>query len=349
MDYQDPWVSDYYRMHPEAMPPGGRMKYGVVDWLHRRQEPRVLRQCAGITSVSADYPRQLSQRYEWLELEDWESGKLKMEANLGSRHLTPLLSPGDAARAGGNESGKQRPFVRHSLLSLVLPFPGDERDLQRVAADGTQQTSFSTSDGHRHWVYVGVCISQMLPALRAFFLALIEQLKLQPMLRENLRLHFIGTSYAAAGRGQKTVEPLAKEFGLDDLVVESTDRIPFSQTLRCLLDADALLVPGSDDPGYTASKLYPYILARKPLLVVFHEKSSVVRIVNQTKAGTVVTFRSGDDPAAIAEKITATGWLACPAIPATDWQAFEPYTARAMTHRLCDFFERVVGGQHGEQ
>ena len=51
---------------------------------------------------------------------------------------------------------------------------------------------------------------------------------------------------------------------------------------------------GSDDPGYTASKIYPYILAEKPLLAIFHEESSVVRILQETNAGTVVTFKTGE-------------------------------------------------------
>ena len=59
MDYQDPWVNDYYRQHTAAVPPGGRIKYAVADRLNRWAEPRVLRHCAGITSVSGEDPRQL--------------------------------------------------------------------------------------------------------------------------------------------------------------------------------------------------------------------------------------------------------------------------------------------------
>ncbi|MFS6828152.1 hypothetical protein [Cyanobium sp. ATX-6F1] len=45
---------------------------------------------------------------------------------------------------------------------------------------------------------------------------------------------------------------------------ERTDRLPLSLTLASLRAADALLVIGSDDPAYTASKLIPYLLARRP-------------------------------------------------------------------------------------
>ncbi|MCA9160075.1 MAG: hypothetical protein KDA72_17195, partial [Planctomycetales bacterium] len=60
---QDPWITDYYRTHPEVSPPGGRLTYKVVEWLARLEEPRVVRDCSGITTVSADYPKQLEERY----------------------------------------------------------------------------------------------------------------------------------------------------------------------------------------------------------------------------------------------------------------------------------------------
>jgi hypothetical protein len=100
-----------------------------------------------------------------------------------------------------------------------------------------------------------------------------------------------------------------------------------------------LIVPGSDDRGYTASKIYAYILARKPLLAVFHEQSSVVDILQKTRAGTVVPFQSAEAPESIANRILATGWVQNPTVPNTLWSEFEPYTAREMTRRLCRLFE----------
>ena len=144
-------------------------------------------------------------------------------------------------------------------------------------------------------------------------------------------------------------------------MTETTDRLPYFEALQCLLDADALIVPGSDDPGYTASKIYPYILARKPLLAIFHEQSSVVDVLRKTKAGTVIPFRSGETPEAISARILAFNWLrflplppvgrgtkgegfgsAISSPPFTDWLAFEPYTARSMTQKLCAIFDEVV-------
>lgn len=314
MDYQDPWVSDYYREHPEVPPPGGRLKYRIAEWLSRRQEPRVLQHCSGITSVSAAYPQQLSRRYPWLK----------------------LAPSGDQSERATNS---------HILLS-VLPFPGDERDLDRVRHSDIKQSVFDPNDGFKHWVYIGRGGEDMHLALGGLFCAL-QSLRGEGehAALSRLRLHFIGTSYAATGRGMKTIEPLAKKFGLQDLVHEQPDRIPYSQTLRCLLDAHALIVPGSDDAGYTASKIYPYLLAGKPLLAIFHQNSSVSSLMKSCGGGSLVEFVSKDHQEDLAARILASlpdlkhGSLRL--VP-LDWSAFSPYLAQAQASALNHFWTRCV-------
>lgn len=231
----------------------------------------------------------------------------------------------------------------------VLPFGAAEKDYEVLRELHVNQEIFS-KDGKWHWVYAGAFIREMNLALRSFFAALAQAIEKEPVVRSKLKLHFIGTNYAPRERAVKMVEPIARELGLANIVEEITDRQPYFQTLQCLLDADALIVPGSDDPGYTASKIYPCILAKKPLLAIFREESSVVDVLTKTKAGTVVTFKSGDQPEVVAGRILKSGWLdstLCsprPMIPPTDWTAFEPYTAREMTRRLCEVFDHAANG-----
>lgn len=321
MDYQDPWVSDYYREHPGVVPPGGRLKYGLASWINRRQEPQVLRECSGISSVSAAYPQQLARRYPWLRI-------LERGTEDGGQ-VSDLGAPGD-----------------HALPAMVIPFPGDVRDCDRVRQDNIRQSVFDPNDGLRHWVYVGRGGEDMSLAVRAFFFAIQLTLNSQPSRLNSLRLHFIGTSYAAAGQGKKTIEPLAAEFGLQKMVIEHPDRIAYSETLRCLLDADALVIPGSDDPGYTASKIYPYLLAGKPLLAVFHEQSSVVDLIRKVGGGTVIPFNTGEREDSIAARIE-TEWLATGgsdrAVPLNE-ETFAPYTARNQAGQLAEFFRSVLDG-----
>lgn len=316
MDYQDPWVNDYYEKHPEIVPPGGRLKYSISNWLAKKAEPYVLKHCSGITSVSPAYPKQLKERYS---------------------------------------------FLQDYFPELVAPFPGDERDLDRVRADSSiSQTVFNPNDGCIHWIYIGRGGRDMQVALRGFFAALRSRLRLSDdgldrenprnhascssLSASNLRIHFVGTSYASAGRGIKTIEPIANEYGLHGVVVEHTDRIPYSQTLRCLLDADALIVPGSNDPGYTASKIYPYLLARKPMLAIFHKSSSVADVIDRVGGATLVTFDGSENVDQLKNDVLAK-WLDLRAYAQAkplDVEKFEIYTARYQAKQLADFFASVL-------
>ena len=340
MDYQDPWVSDYYREHPEVNPPGGRLKYAITSWMSRRDEPRVLRECSGITSVSAAYPQQLENRYNFLKILPW-----------GQR--TRDEGRGPASDEHRYESFKKLSTVdarlstqSKSLPSLIIPFPGDERDFERVLSEGITQGVFDPKDGFCHWVYVGRGGKDMEMAVRSLFRSLKQcgDDHVQREFLKNLRIHFIGTSYAGAGRGAKSIEPIAVEEGLGEIVSEHPDRIPYSKTLRCLLDADALVVPGSNDPAYTASKIYPYLLAGKPMLAVFHENSSVVSLIGSVGGGVVIPFAMGDSIESIAERIKS-GWLACQRyekrVP-LNLEIFAPYMAREQAGQLAEFFRSIV-------
>jgi hypothetical protein len=225
----------------------------------------------------------------------------------------------------------------------VLPFGAAQADFDFLTSLKIKQNIFDPADGKEHWVYVGRGGYDMAFAARSLFQALATAKKQEIVNFSNLRLHFIGTDYAPPHLAQKTIEPLASEFGLAEIVTEHPARISYFEALQCLMDAHALIVLGSDDSGYTASKIYPYILAQKPLLAIFHEKSSVVAVLKATKAGTLVTFKEGDEIGTIARAVEAQ-WLRQypPTLPATDWAAFTPYSAREMTRQQCDIFNTVV-------
>ena len=237
------------------------------------------------------------------------------------------------------------PWLREEQL-LVLPFGGAAHDFEVLRQHPVPQQHFPrrTDPGAPlNWVYAGRGGPDMARALNGFFGGLKLALPRQPELG-NLRIHFLGTDYAAGARARPTVQPLAEAAGLGQLVIEKPHRLGYGETLQCLLDADALIIPGSDDSGYTASKLYPYILARRPLLAIFHRDSSVVDVLRSTRAGTCITFDAATSGTALARAVQAQ-WFQTQAYrqpPATDWPAFEPYTARAMTARLCGFFDRLM-------
>lgn len=226
--------------------------------------------------------------------------------------------------------------------AAVLPFGASPGDMALAARQMSERTA---APGVVCGVYVGRGGPDMQIALEIIFRALRLGLERNPTLFQQVRLEFTGTDYAPAEQAQKSVEPIAGAWGVKDQVAETPARVPYFGSLAKLLAADFLIIPGSDDPQYTASKIYPYILVKRPLLAVFHEASSAVEILNQTRAGTVVTFRSAADTAGAAERLY-TAWRSLlaglPFTPDTDWRAFEPYTAREMTRKQCELFARAV-------
>jgi hypothetical protein len=228
--------------------------------------------------------------------------------------------------------------ARYSELSerdfTVLPFAGAESDVQFARASPANHDVFSRDDGFIHWVYAGAAGPIMERSIRAFLAAVELKLEREPELRKRLKIHFVGTAYAGSARVGKTVEPIAAEFDLNGIVEERVDRLPFLVTLKLLADADALMIFGSDDPSYTASKVFPYVLARKPLLVIVHEENSVAEIVSRTRSGVVVTFNSDEPLGDIAARI-GSKWCEWPSSDLrTDWNEFDQYSSRSMTRRL---------------
>ena len=299
LDFQDPWVTDYYETHPEAQPPA---KYGMARRLHAILEPWTVKEADGLLAVSSDYIDALQTRYASVK----------------------------------------------SAPAATLPFGASPSDLEVIESHPQPNRHFSKSDGQKHGVYVGVVGDVMSTALNILFEAFKLGIEWTPSLFGSSHLHFIGTDYAPAGRARKTVEPIAARVGVADRVSEDTTRAPYFEALQLLKDADFLIVVGSNDPGYTASKIYPYIMARKPLLAVVHEKSTVVKVINDTRAGSVVTFPSSPTAEDIQRlsRLAAESWrailVALPYEPQTNWQQFERYTAREMTRQQCDLFDRVI-------
>jgi glycosyltransferase involved in cell wall biosynthesis len=189
-------------------------------------------------------------------------------------------------------------------------------------------------------VYVGRGGHDMQKSLSLIFKTFKRGLEVNPIFQK-CKFWFVGTSYALDGQGIKTIEPIAKNFDVLEYVEEITDRKPYFEVLTLLKASDILIIPGSDDKNYTASKLYPNILAKKPMLCVFHSNSSVVEIVQDLNVGEVVLFdkENADDKCmSVFNEILK----ALPFVPKTNWEKFEPFTAEAMTEQQCLFFNRTI-------
>lgn len=225
----------------------------------------------------------------------------------------------------------------------TLPFAFSLGDFDVLHKAKVEQQIFNNQDGLQHWAYVGRCGPDMQHSLRSLLTAFRNWVR-ESDDKPAVRMYFIGTDYAPKGMERYWVKPIAEELGIVEYVDERPLRIGYFEALRCLIDADALIVPGSEDPSYTASKIYPYLAAGKPLLTVFHENSSVNTVLHETGGGVGITFGSSESVDGTSQKIQDQ-WFNCSAFkstPQVDAKAFRLYGAEAMTHTLAAVFNNAI-------
>ena len=231
--------------------------------------------------------------------------------------------------------------------SAVIPFGVSEADFAGVQGDTAMAPAFSREPGCAHLVSVGAAGSIMSGALHALFTALRTLREEQPALAARLRLHFIGTSYAPAPQATPTVKPIAEEHGVGDLVIEHPARIGYPESLKTMLAADALLLLGSDDPGYTPSKIAPYFLADRPVLAFVPAGSAAETRLAELDFARVVPLPTANHARDAREffstLVTHPAQLQAGTRNKLLFDA--QFTARAGTRRLCEFFDHALGAQ----
>ena len=236
---------------------------------------------------------------------------------------------------------------RYEFLSrdrfTVLPFPASNLDYEFVDRHAIGQTVFS-DDGKIRWVYVGRGGHDMHLTLSMLFRQLALLIKQKPELRSILRLYFIGTSYAPAGTGAKTIEPVAREFGVADMVIERPDRIPYFEAISLHRQSDLILIVGSESSDYTASKLFNCVISGRKVLALFHRDSLVSALAKDIPSVFLATFdpKSGNN-ASETEVMSGLKWaLSTENDDVADNQdSIRPWLADASTKSQCEIFDRL--------
>jgi hypothetical protein len=244
VDWQDPWMTDYYE-RPGAPPPPGGWRYRFAQAEARTLEGPCLRAASGWVGASPAYERDLQARYPWF--------------------------------AG--------------LPRAVIPFGFDPDDYDIAARVGAG-ADFDGPAGTLHIASVGAVGPIMRPALEVVCAA-ARRLREAGKDDARFRLHFIGTSYAPPGAEQASVLPLAAAHGVADVVREIPARLRYFGALQTMRRAGALLLLGSDDPGYNPSKIAAVAFAGRPVLACVGHAALAAQLRQLGLAGVVETGASG--------------------------------------------------------
>ena len=183
-------------------------------------------------------------------------------------------------------SGTFEPIIHRNpkagkIPCVTIPLGGEVADFDFVRNRAESTRYFDPKDGNLHLSYVGTLLPLGFETLRALLRAVALLRSERPELYRHMRLHFFGTSNQRHPGAPERVLPVAEEIGVEDCVTEISPRIDYVNALAVLTQSTAILMMGSSEKHYTASKLYPALLARRPILAIYHEASSVVEVMRR--------------------------------------------------------------------
>jgi len=240
------------------------------------------------------------------------------------------------------------PWLPPDRLS-AMPYGAEPDDLVAAERLGVQPPDFSAGDGAVTICFTGAVQPKGRELVVAVLRALAQIRASGSALGGRLRLRFYGTSNLTWGHDRQTVLPLARELGVEDGVSEVPERIPYLQAMAVMQACDVILVMGSVDAYYHASKLYPAIVSGRPILAVCHAGSSIRTVMADTDAGTCVTFDRVEELAGrVGEIADAIERLAGRPRRVPAASAVEPFTARASTAVLARVLDRISAAPEGE-
>ncbi len=239
------------------------------------------------------------------------------------------------------ELADRYPFLDRSRMAGI-PIGGDPEDfasLRSALIHSPDQASpvpvFS---------YVGTALPRSAPLFDALLKGLllaraaINTRSAKPLIR------CVGTSNQPNETTTFRIKPIACSAGIDDAVIEEPARVPFLDALSILATTHAVLMIGSDEPHYTASKIYPGMMSGRPFLSLFHRDSSAHAILSKAGGGIALAFETPDELAALPPKIAdalVTLAIKPESVGKVDPAAYADYTAHAVAGRFAAIFDRL--------
>lgn len=136
--------------------------------------------------------------------------------------------------------------------------------------------------------------------------------------------------------------------GVAEFITEVPQRLPYLEALNVLIQSDGLLALGSDEPHYTASRIFPKLLARRPLLALSHTASSVCSIAAGADGVVVITHDHTRPPQSHVHQIADLlgQWLErgrAPDLPARD-ALLQNHLSENIARGFAAVFDRVRAG-----
>lgn len=281
---------------------------------------------------------------------DWGAAQKAISKAGVSHRLARWLEP-KAVRAAAfitsvsdiqNEQMAQRYPELDRRRFAAIPIGGDPEDFAS-ARNGATIPGNLLAPGMFNLSFVGTVMPRSAPLVRLFLTAVKRFSVQRPDLAARLRLNFIGTSNSTELR-TPLVAPIARELQVEAFVHEHCQRVAFTTALGLVACSDAVLMIGSDEAHYTASKIYPALMSGRPLVSLFHVASSSHTILKAAGGGLAYAYDPGQPTADLVDDISAglARLLMNPRqFGMVDPAAYRAYEAKAVAGQFARIFESL--------
>ena len=255
-------------------------------------------------------------------------------SNLVARFLEPYAVKKATLISGVStpyyQSVLDRNFKNKTIEHIGMPYGFDPNDHQIKL----ENINYPWDDypGCIPFIYAGAFLPKSDLFTDLLFKAIAE-LKAEEQWNQKVKLFFIGTG----NYSHKSVEEFSSQHLVEDVVVEIRERFPFLHILNFLSAARGVLLIGSTEKHYTASKTYQSLLSEKPVFSIMHSESSAVTVFKECNAANYLCeyFENGSNKDFLRQiKQTFTDFVAGKKEYLPDLNKLDSYSAKKSTEAL---------------
>lgn len=198
-----------------------------------------------------------------------------------AKRLEPIAVKKAALISGVSTSYYQavldRNFKNQHIAHVGMPY-GFDPDDHTISLEGITYP-WSDDPATIPYVYAGAFLPQSYQFMEGLF-QVIKKLDEEGQWDQRKKMFFLGT-----GRyGGTTIQEYAAKYGVDQYVTEIRERFPFLHIQQFLRAAQGVLIIGSTEQHYTASKTFQCLLSGRPVWAIFHKESSAAEVMSACKA-----------------------------------------------------------------
>jgi glycosyltransferase involved in cell wall biosynthesis len=231
----------------------------------------------------------------------------------------------------------------------VIPFGASLEDVREKYVSHLPEYFPAIESTTFRIVYTGVINQEMLPVIRQFLLAFKHLISNNEIDTRKYHLYFIGTSYGSGINRKYKLAEIVNELSLDEYLTEIPERVPFLTALQIQKHADLLLLPGTIDKNYIASKLAPYLLSGRPIFSIFRRSSEACEKLVEQKRVVIIPFESEEELEGLNNSIFYGLLHAIKSIvelAKEPIQSPEKYSAEALTGEQVQIFNKIYRVLH---